>query len=125
MDAVSGSTRLQTVWPFGVTFGPRVEASSLDIKMRQLGIRWNPDWRFLYNTHKTILGTATLHECGSAPPIYQMTPVLTEFVRTASDQEIRKFVQTMESGSDAEQNEAIEAAGDRALRPIASAKPGT
>src|SRR5689334_18369613 len=79
MDAVTGSMTEKTVWLFGITSGPRVDTSALELRLKRSGIPWTPSWQFLHRTHCNIFGGATCRECGSAPAIYQMTPVLKGF----------------------------------------------
>jgi hypothetical protein len=116
MDAVTGSVTRQTVWLFGVKSAPRVEVSPLETRLRSRGISWTPSWQFLHNTHRTVFGVATCYECGSAPAISQLCPVLGLFASASSDAELREFVRVMESGTDAQQKAAVDAAADKALR---------
>src|SRR6266498_3821585 len=67
MDAVTGSTTWKTVWPFGITSGPRTEVSSLETRLKTSNIAWTPSWQFLHNTHRNLFGVATCYECGTAP----------------------------------------------------------
>jgi hypothetical protein len=113
MDAVTGSMTSRTVWVFGITSGPRVEVSPLETRLKRSGITWSPAWRFLHNTHRNIFDAATCHECGSAPAIYQLRPWLKEFAAGSTDAELREFVRVMESGTEAEQRAAVDAAGDK------------
>jgi hypothetical protein len=115
MDAVTGSVTRQTVWLLGVRSAPRVEVSPLETRLRNSGISWTPSWRFLHNTHCTVFGVATCYECGSAPAIGQLRPALGLFVSASTDAELRDFVHVMESGTDAEQKAAVEAAADKAF----------
>jgi hypothetical protein len=115
IDPVTGSMMGKTVWLFGITTGPHVNVSALELRLKSSGIRWTPSWRFLHNTHLNIFGGATCHECGSAPPIYQVRPVLEEFAAASTDAELREFVRVMQSGTDAEQKAAVDAAGEKGL----------
>jgi hypothetical protein len=124
MDAVTGSMTWKTVWLFGITSGPRVDVSPLETRLNSSGITWTPSWQFLHNTHRTILGNATCYECGSAPPIYQIRPVLKEFASASTDAELREFVRVMQSGTEAEQKAAVEAAGEKGLQAMSAAPPG-
>jgi hypothetical protein len=110
MDAVTGSMTWKTVWLFGITSGARLDASPLEMRLKNSGITWIPSWQFLHNTHRTILGNATYYECGSAPEIYQLRPVLKDFAAASTDAELREFVRVMQSGTDAEKKVAVEAA---------------
>ena len=55
------------------------------------------------------------HGCGSAPPIYVLHSALAEFARASTDAELREFVRIMQSGTDAQQEAAVQAACDKAL----------
>jgi hypothetical protein len=115
MDAVTGSMEWQTTWPLGLTAGPKVDVSPVECRRRKMGVQWTPDWRFLHNTHRTILGSPTVYECGLAPPIHQLHSVLAQFVESSTDDEIRAFVGVMQQGADAEKRAAVETACDKAL----------
>lgn len=116
MDAVTGSMEWQTTWPLGITWGPRVTPSPLELRLRQRGIPWTRDWQFLHNTHRILIGTATCYECGSAPAIYQLKPVLQQYADRATDTELREFVRVMRSGTKDQRDAAVRAAADEALR---------
>ena len=124
MDAVTGSTTWKTVWVFGITSGRRTDVSPLETRLKSSGITWTPSWQFLHNTRRTVLGNATCYECGSAPPIDQLRPVLKEFAAASTDAELREFVRVMQSGTDAERKAAVEAAGERGLQALSAAPPG-
>ena len=124
MDPVTGSMTWKTVWLFGITSGPRVDVSPLETRLKNSGITWTQSWQFLHNTHRTVFGNATCYECGSAPEIYQLRPVLKEFAAASTDAELRKFVRVMQSGTEAEQKAAVEAAGEKGLQAMSAAPPG-
>lgn len=116
VDAVTGSMEWQTTWPFGITFGPKVSPSPLEIRMTQLGIPWTRRWKFLHNTHRTLFGTATCYECGLAPAIDQLNPVLPRYAQVATAAELRTVVNVMQNGTDDQQKAAVQAAIDETLR---------
>jgi hypothetical protein len=124
LDPVTGSMTWKTVWLFGISPRPRVDVSPLETRLRSGGISWTPSWQFLHDTHRNIFGGATCHECGSAPPIYQLRPVLKEFAAASTDAELREFVRVMQSGTDAEQKAAVEAAGEKGLLALSAERPG-
>ena len=124
MDGATGSMTWKTVWLFGITSGPRVDVSPLEARLKSSGITWTPSWQFLHNTHRTILGNATCYECGSAPAIYELRPVLKEFAAASTDAELREFIRVMQSGTDAERKAAVEAAGEKGLQAMSAAPPG-
>ena len=124
MDVVTGSMTWKTVWLLGITSGPRVDVSPLETRLRSSGIAWTPAWQFLHNTHRNVLGGATCYECGSAPAILELRPVLTEFAAASTDAELREFVRVMQSGTDAERRAAVDAAGAKALQALSAARRG-
>lgn len=116
MDAVTGSMTWKTVWLFGISSGPRVDVSPLEVRLKRSGIPWTPSWRLLHITHWSLLGVR-MYECGSTPPIYQLPrPVLEQFTAASTDAELREFVRVMQSGTEEEPREAVEAAGEKGLR---------
>ena len=123
VDAVTGSMTWKTVWLFGLSAGTRVDVSPLETRLKQSGIPWTPDWRFLHNTHRNVFGGATCYECGSAPPIYRLRPVLGEFTAASTDDELRAFVLIMETATEEEQRAAVDAAGEEGLSWLKNA-PG-
>lgn len=116
VDAVTGSMEWQTTWPLGFTRGPSVQVSPLEARLTQAGIPWSRDWRLLHITHRSLLGRQG-YSCGLAPPIYDLRPVLPEFVAASTDAELQDFVRVMQSGTEAEQEAAVRAAIDRVLNP--------
>jgi hypothetical protein len=116
IDAVTGSMTWKTVWLFGITSGPRVDVSPLETRLKTSGIAWTPSWRGLHNTYRNAFGRAICYECGSAPPIYQLRPVLQEFAAASTDAELREFVRVMQSGTEAEQEAAVNAAAEKELQ---------
>ncbi len=123
IDATTASMKRQTIWPFGITAGPMIEASAIDLRLQQVGLNANPNWRLLSDTDRTVLGLAISRGCGLAPPIYQLRPVLDEFARTSSDADLREFVRVMQSGTESEQRAAIEAAAEKGLRVLSQPRP--
>jgi hypothetical protein len=124
MDAVTGSTAWNATWLFGVTSGPRFDVSPLETRLKSSGINWTPSWNFLHSTGRNVFGGATSYGCGSAPRIYQLRPVLKEFAAASTDAELRDFVRVMQSGTDAEQKAAVEAAADKGLRALSAVPSG-
>jgi hypothetical protein len=103
----------QTTWPLGITAGPRVDASPLELRLINMGVQWKRKWTFLHNTHRNLFGDASMFECGFAPPIYQLRPMLGDFVAISTDEEIRQFVQIMQTGADDDTSSAVLAATEQ------------
>jgi hypothetical protein len=115
MDAVTGSSEKTVIWPLGITFGPRLEASPLEVRLRKSGILWRRNWCFLHDTGYSALGTVTSRGCSTAPPIYGFRSITQEYVQTSTDAELRQFVLVMQTGTDAQQRAALQAAADEVL----------
>ena len=124
MDSITGSMTWKTVWLFGIASDPRVDVSPLETRLKSSGIQWTPSWQFLHNTHRNVFGRATFYACGSAPPIYQLSPLLKAFAAASTDAELREFVRVMQSGTDAEQTAAVEAASEKGLQALSAARAG-
>lgn len=124
VDAVTGSTEWQTTWPLGVTSGPVFTASPLEARVTKIGMPWQRDWRMLHVTGQSVFGNVIVRECGSAPPIYDFRIFLRPFVTAASDDEVRGFVRAMQSGTEAEQRAAVDAAADRVVGSPSATRPG-
>jgi hypothetical protein len=121
IDAVTGTMTKKSVWPFDITTAPQTNVSPLEARLKSIGMTWTPSWRLIYNTHHNVFGGVTCRACGSAPPIYQLQPVLKDFVAASTDQELREFVRVMQSGTEAERNAAVEAAAEKGVEWLATA----
>jgi hypothetical protein len=122
VDAVTGTMTWKTVWMFGITSPPRIDVSPLERRLVKAGIPWTPQRAFLHNTHLDVFGRPRAWECGWAPPIHSIRVILEEFAAASTDDELREFVHTMESGTEAEQKAAVDAAGEKALRALRSSR---
>jgi hypothetical protein len=116
MDGVTGSTQSQTVWPLGIPFGPRLDPSPLELRLGRMGASWNRSWFGLRDTEYTIWGSN--RGCSTSPPIYQLRPVMKQFVDASTDDELRDFVAVMQTGAGAQQAAAIDAAAQKGLRSM-------
>jgi len=108
IDAITGTMEWQTTWPFGLTRGPALDVSPLELRLKKMGTPYARDWRFLHNTHRTVFGRAMGYECGSAPPIYSLRPVLQDFANVSSDEQVRELVRVLTTGTEAEQRAAVD-----------------
>jgi hypothetical protein len=122
VDAVTGSMRWTTTWITGArSSGSRV--SPLERRLKTSGIRWTPDWRTLHVTGYNFLNRPRSYACSSAPPIYTIEGVLTEFERASTDDELRAFIHLLQSGTNAQQETAIEAAADKVVKAMEQQSP--
>jgi hypothetical protein len=120
MDAVTGSRRVVSTWPMGITTGGTIQASALELRLNAMGVRWTRDWHSMSTYGYSMSGVRTSRGCGSAPPVYGGA-WLSQYVAVATDQEVREFVGVMQSGSAEQQRSAISVASDVAFRPAAPA----
>ncbi|MBI1370744.1 MAG: hypothetical protein GC162_19065 [Planctomycetes bacterium] len=119
IDPVTGSMRRQTTWLGFLSTGPQIEVSPLETRLRESGIAWTPSWRFMYCTTDDVMGRK--YACRSAPPIYTLAsnrPAMHDFVRNSTDDDLRQFVVTMQSGDRPAQHVAIDAAFQKLLADI-------
>ena len=115
VDAVTGTTSWTTVWPFGITGGSRFDVSPLELRLKRSEIPWTPAWRGVHSTHRNLCGRAVGYECGSSQPINTLRPVSEAFAAASTDEELTEFVRRMGSGSEAEQQAAVDAAVEKAI----------
>jgi hypothetical protein len=115
MDPITGSTTSKTVWLFGIASSPHADISPLETRLKTGNITWTPSSQFLHNTHHNLFGDVTCRECGTAPAIYQLRPVLKEFAEASTETQLREFVRVMQSGTDAQRQAAVQAAAEIGL----------
>lgn len=75
-------------------------------------------------TEYGVLGNAKSRACSLAPPIYQLRPVFAEFADASSADELRGFVNVMQNGSESEQRQAVDQAGNRGVNAALAVRPG-
>jgi hypothetical protein len=125
IDGVTGTRKSGTTWPFGLRTGQTTSTSPLERRLRALGIDPPRRWHHIVGSDRSLSGASMRRSHGTAPAILSLAPLIQEFVGHASDDEIRAFVHVLQHGTDAEQRDAVDAAGDRAFstmhRPPASA----
>ena len=117
VDPVTGTMSRQTVWPLGLTTGPRLEVSPLHKRLTAGGIPWTQTWCTLHTVDRNLYGGVTSRGCATAPPVLSLRPMLGTFVATSTDAELSAFVRVMESGADAAQQAAVEAVTGKLLPP--------
>ncbi len=123
-DPVTGTLKLQTIWPFGITAGPYYKVSSLELQLHAIGYRWPQTWQFMGKDHYTLLGKGVEFECGVAPPIYHIRRVLDQYVKAASADDVRRLADTLRFGTDQQQKTAADAAGEKGLALLAADATG-
>lgn len=116
IDAVTGTVSRTSVWPLGIVSSPRRDVSPLETRLNAAGVAWSPTWRTLNENGYTMVGTATYRGCSTAPTIYQLRPIMKEFVAASTDDELRAFVRVMQTGTDAQQQAAVDAAVGKVFR---------
>lgn len=116
VDAVTGSYRSETDWVFGFTSAERVVPSALEARLTQMGVVVPRDWRNVKGTLFNGLGRGIGNSHGSAPAIYPLRigDLMKRYVDASTDAEILEFVRIMQTGTEDEQEAAVEAAADKA-----------
>jgi hypothetical protein len=120
IDAITGSTSGKTVWRCGLTTGAHMNVSPLETRLSASGIPWRPDWQSMGVSGRNIFGRPTFFGCASAPPIHRAGSVLGPFAAASTDAELQAFVKTMQSGTDAEKDAAVEAASEKGFSALSS-----
>jgi hypothetical protein len=123
VDAVSGSTRRQTLWRPGFASEPVVTVSPLETRFGELGLVWTHDWRQVRGNYQTLWGGNTGSAHGPAPLIYDLaaSPNLQEaLIASSSDEELRELFRVLTEGTRDKQEIVIAAACRKALAVSAS-----
>ena len=82
--------------------------SPLAIRASQMGLGVRSDWRLVSDFEWSLLGTS--RGCDLMPPVFRKQTWMEPYVRKASDQEVRAFLQIMQTGTDAQHAAAVDAA---------------
>lgn len=120
IDAITGSRRVRSSWPFGILTGGQVKASALEQRLNAMGATWTPDWRVLTVKSYSAVGLNVSRGCGLSPPIYSAFAAMPAFAQSATDEEVRELVDVLQNGSATEQHDALNEAIDIAFRPHAA-----
>jgi len=119
IDANSGTMKYQTAWTFGYTTHARIEPSALDEWATKNGALPSRDWRLVTGTWKNLWGRSMGYGHGSAPQIYPLRDEMMDlFVAHSEDDELAAFISIIKNGSDAEQEDAVDSAVDKAIEAI-------
>lgn len=113
VDPLTGSRWRQTVWFGHFSLGPTITVSPLEPRLKQLGISWKPTWDLLSEIDYNLLGQVTCRDCSTTPPMFHFDSFGAAYLAVASDDEVRAFFNTIQTGTADEQRKAIVAAGDR------------
>jgi hypothetical protein len=114
IDAVTGSTKSRTLYPFGITFGPQDEApSAVERRLRAIGAAWTPQWQPLGIKSYSMFGLQLSRGCYRAPPVYSFQSADDSLLATVPDAEVVAFVRDMESRASTQQEATVEAMIDR------------
>lgn len=118
--AICASERGEISWPMGVTTNQTFKQSSLDNWISQRGGHVH-DWRSVRCSLRDVFGRYVGTECGTAPQIYGFSADLqSDYMKSASAEQIAAFVQTMQSGTDAQQRQAVDQAVNQAIDGMAA-----
>ena len=123
VDAVTGSTMVQTDWPLGFSGRARVTPSPLERRLRSMGLEWKRDWRPVGCVGSSVLGNTVSRGCGPAPAIYQLGPAQVQYAETASDKDVLGLVSVLQSGTDAQQRTALDDAVEKVFWSLTPGRP--
>lgn len=118
IDVRSGSIKLQTEWLFGIKTTEVIQHSSLERWIREHGRNHEYQWQTLAITSETLFGRPVVFACGMAPPIYQLRPLMNDFVATANEDEIGQLVGALGSDSEQEQEQAVNLAATKLMATV-------
>lgn len=114
--AICGSRRGEISWIGGFKTGAYFRQSSLDQWIAQNAGGHTHDWRHIRGAIRNIFGRGIGSRHGVAPPIYSFpNDVQSVYMKSATTQQVTAFVQTMTSGTEAQQRLAVEQAADQAI----------
>lgn len=114
----SGSIKRQTEWLFGIKTNEVIQHSSLERWIREHGRSHEYQWRTLAITSQTLFGRPVAFACGMAPPIYQLQPLMNDFVATANQEEIDQLVRALGSEFEQEQEQAVNLAAVKLMATV-------
>jgi hypothetical protein len=80
-------------------------------------------WKLVSDTTYRVVGNRLGSGCGSAPPIYDLTPILTEVADHSTDRELRDLVTALQTGTREQQEAAVATVADRIFDRL-EARPG-
>ena len=123
VDAVTGSTMVQTDWPLGFSGRARVTPSALERRLRSMGLEWKRDWRPVGCVGSSVLGNTVSRGSGPAPAISQLAPAQVQYAAAASDQDVLGLVSVLQSGTDAQQRTALDDAVETVFWSLTPGRP--
>jgi hypothetical protein len=115
IDPVTGSIMEETQW-FGQTTESVVKTSAIEQWINTHDSHSN-NWKFLHAAHKTALGQTFGSSCANAPAIYPLRAGSLDdlYILNSTDQEINDFIHVMQTGTEDEKLQAVQAAVQRAI----------
>lgn len=116
-----GSRRSEIEWIGGFKSGQSVATSTLDTWISRNAGGHQHEWCSIRGTSRNILGLKMAYAHGSAPPILRFPfDAQLIYMKSATTQQIAAFVQTMQSGTDAQQRQAVDQAANQAIDGMAA-----
>jgi hypothetical protein len=112
-----GSHKSQTE-AFNIIISRDYRESALEKWLKDRNHAHSHDWRHIQGDGMNVPGMVMSRGHGSAPPILMIAidSLLDDFIKKSTDVEVRKFVDVLANGSEADQSGAVEAAGAKALK---------
>jgi hypothetical protein len=113
IDPVTGSIVEETQW-FGQTADSVMKTSAIEKWINTHDSHSN-HWKFLNATRLTLFGR--VYECGRAPAIYPLRAGSLDelFILNSTDQEISDLIHVMQTGTEDEKLQAVQAAVQKAI----------
>lgn len=116
---ISGSTRNEITW-FGYFHHEERTVSALEKWLKRKEPGFEPNWKnYSEQAYSLMYRSCAL---GELPEIYQLRPVLDEFVEKSSDEQITALVTVLRNNSREEQSQMIDRITDRLFAETASVK---
>lgn len=112
IDTVTGSVKQNTAWRFQDIRGAGTnsgDVSPLERRLVERGIEWKTHYQHFGTTYFNIWGRPIGYGCTVAPAIYGARWLDEEALRSWSDDELRAFVDVMQTATEAQQKAAVEA----------------
>ena len=123
LDEVTGSSKRQSTWPFGLKSTPVITPSPLQTRLQSIGALPPPKWKHLTTGGRSIFGTGTYAACSSAPEILKFAGTQQDYLDVATDAEVLALIAVLQTGTANAKEAAIDGAFDKAYRtPLRDAK---
>jgi hypothetical protein len=108
IEAVTGSTTTSTHYPFGIVFSPPdVQTTAFELRLRAMGATWRPRWQNLSTKTYSLFGLSIARGSSRSPASYELKYVNAPLLAGLTNTEVAVLARVMETGTPAEQDDAI------------------